>query len=242
MMKLLEVIPAMDLMDGHCVRLLQGDFSQRTDYADDPVQVAKAFEAAGFRRLHVVDLDGARLGRPQHLAVLEKIASQTSLAIDFSGGIKTDEDAQSVFGAGAALLAVGSVAVKNKALFFSWLEKFGNENILLGVDVRDEKLAVGGWLEQTGIGLFDFLGEMARHGVRQVFCTDIGRDGLLAGPAVDLYRRVLEHFPDLALVASGGVSSVSDLQALAEAGCSGAIVGKAIYEDFGHLEQWARGQ
>lgn len=228
----------MDLINSHCVRLRQGDFAQRTDYASDPVAVAKQFEAAGFRRLHIVDLDGARMGQPQHLHILQKVADETSLVIDFSGGIKTDADIEAVFGAGAAIAAIGSVAVKNKPLFFKWLDKYGPEKILLGVDVREEKLAISGWLEQTEIGLFEFLEEMTGAGVRKVFCTDIGHDGLLTGPSTALYRRVLEQFPILSLIASGGVSSPKDLQELAEIGCTGAIVGKAIYEDFDSLNNW----
>ncbi len=237
-MKKIEVIPAMDLMDGHCVRLRQGDFNQRKNYASDPLAVAKQFEAAGFRRLHMVDLDGARAGTPKHLHILKKVASETSLVIDFSGGIKTDADIESVFEAGAAIAAIGSVAVKNKPLFFKWLKKYSAEQILLGVDVRDEKLAVSGWLEQTEIDLFDFLGEMTGTGLRQLFCTDIGKDGLLAGPSTELYRKILQQFPDLELIASGGVSSPEDLPELEEIGCTGAIVGKAIYENFENLNVW----
>ncbi len=228
----------MDLINGHCVRLRQGDFAQRTDYATDPVAVAKQFEAAGFRRLHIVDLDGARAGKPQHLHILQQVASETSLVIDFSGGIKKDADIEAVFEAGAAMAAIGSVAVKDKPLFFKWLQKYSPEKILLGVDVRDEKLAISGWLEQTEIGIFEFLEEMTGAGVRQVFCTDIGRDGLLTGPSTELYRRVLAQFPGLALIASGGVSKPTDLVELTEIGCSGAIVGKAIYEDFENLKNW----
>lgn len=228
----------MDLINGHCVRLRQGDFAQRTDYATDPVAVAKQFEAAGFRRLHIVDLDGARAGKPQHLHILQQVASETSLVIDFSGGIKKDADIEAVFEAGAAMAAIGSVAVKDKPLFFKWLQKYSPEKILLGVDVRDEKLAISGWLEQTEIGIFEFLEEMTGAGIRQVFCTDIGRDGLLTGPSTELYRRVLAQFPGLALIASGGVSKPTDLVELTEIGCSGAIVGKAIYEDFENLKNW----
>jgi phosphoribosylformimino-5-aminoimidazole carboxamide ribotide isomerase len=235
-----EVIPAMDLINGHCVRLRQGDFAQRTDYAADPVAVAKQFEEAGFRRLHMVDLDGARAGKPQHLPILQKVAAETSLVIDFSGGIKTDADIQAVFGAGAAMAAIGSVAVKDKPLFFNWLQQYGPEKILLGVDVRDEKLAISGWLEQTEIGLFEFLEEMVVAGVQQVFCTDIGRDGLLTGPSTALYRRVLAQYPELRLIASGGVSKPDDLAELVVIGCTGAIVGKAIYEDFENLNVWTR--
>lgn len=237
-MKKIEVIPAMDLMDGHCVRLRQGDFNQRKNYASDPLAVAKQFEAAGFRRLHIVDLDGARSGAPKHLHILKKVASETSLVVDFSGGIKTDADIENVFEAGAALAAIGSVAVKDKPLLFSWLKKYGPEKILLGVDVRDEKLAVSGWTEQTQIDLFDFLGEMTGAGVRQVFCTDIGKDGLLAGPSTELYRRILERFPGLELIASGGVRSPGDLTELSATGCVGVIVGRAIYEDMEDLSHW----
>jgi phosphoribosylformimino-5-aminoimidazole carboxamide ribotide isomerase len=237
-MQQLEVIPAMDLINGQCVRLRQGDFGQRTYYASDPVAVAKQFEAAGFRRLHMVDLDGARAGQPKHLHILQKVAAETALVIDFSGGIKTDGDLEAVFEAGTGLAAVGSVAVKDKSLFFSWLQKYGADKIMLGVDVREEKLAVSGWLEQTEIGLFEFLEEMTGAGVRQIFCTDIGRDGLLSGPSTALYRRVLAQFPGLDLIASGGVSSPADLLELAEIGCAGVIVGKAIYEDLGNLAKW----
>ncbi|MBI1225318.1 MAG: 1-(5-phosphoribosyl)-5-[(5-phosphoribosylamino)methylideneamino]imidazole-4-carboxamide isomerase [Bacteroidetes bacterium] len=228
----------MDLMNGHCVRLRQGDFAQQTKYSSDPLEVAKQFEEAGFQRLHMVDLDGAKTGKPQHLHILQKVAAETSLTIDFSGGIKTDADIKAVFEAGAAIAAIGSVAVKNKPLFFKWLQQYGAEKILLGVDVRDERLAISGWLEQTEIGLFEFLEEMTRAGVRQVFCTDIGRDGLLTGPSTQLYRRVLAQFPGLRLIASGGASRPSDLAELAEIGCAGAIVGKAIYEDIDNLAAW----
>lgn len=237
-MRKIEVIPAMDLMDGHCVRLRQGDFNQRKNYASDPVKVAKHFEAAGFRRLHMVDLDGARSGMPQHLPVLQKIAAQTSLVVDFSGGIKTDADLENVFAAGAAIAAIGSVAVKDKSLFFKWLKKYGAEKILLGADVRGEKLAVSGWTVQTETGILDFLGEMTQAGVRQVFCTDIGKDGLLAGPSTGLYQKIWERFPGLELTASGGVRSPEDLPELEKAGCAAAIVGKAIYEDFENLKIW----
>ncbi len=233
-----SIIPAMDLINGQCVRLRQGDFAQQTNYASDPVAVAKQFEAAGFRRLHMVDLDGARAGKPQHLHILKKVAAETSLIVDYSGGLKTDADIEAVFEAGAAMAAIGSVAVKDKPLFFSWLQKYGAKKILLGVDVRDEKLAISGWLEQTEIDLFEFLGEMTGAGVRQVFCTDIGRDGLMTGPSTALYRRLLAQFPGLRLIASGGVSSAEDLVELAEIGCAGAIVGKVIYEDMDNLQMW----
>ncbi len=220
----------MDLMDGKCVRLRQGDFAQRTDYSDDPIEVARSFQASGFRRLHVVDLDGARSGTPKHLHVLEALAKNTSFEIDFSGGIKTNQDIAAVFEKGAALAAIGSVAVKNKPLFFNWLEKYGAEKILLGVDVREEKLAVGGWSEQTSVNVFDFLQEMTEAGVSQVFCTDISKDGLLEGAAVQLYQKILKRFPALKLIASGGVRSMDDVRKLEAIGCAGVIVGKALYQ------------
>lgn len=228
----------MDLMGGRCVRLQQGDFNQRTDYSDDPVAVAKQFEAAGFQRLHMVDLDGAKAGTPHHLPVLERVCSQTKLVVDFSGGLKTVDNVESAFDAGAGLVAIGSLAVRDKTLFFSILQEFGGEKILLGVDVREGKLAIGGWLEQTNLDVFEFLAEMVSAGVEQVFCTDIGCDGLLSGPSLHLYQQLLSQFPMLHLIASGGVRSPADLADLARIGCSGAIVGKAIYENFEHLKQW----
>ena len=235
---MIEVIPAMDLMGGSCVRLLRGDFSQKTEYASDPVAVARQFEAAGFQRLHMVDLDGAKAGSPVHLDVLGKVATATSLKIDFSGGIKTTQDIENVFACGASFAAIGSMAVKNKSLFLKWLLKYGSEKILLGVDVRQEKLAVSGWLEQTNISLFDFLVEMMSADITQIFCTDIAKDGLMEGPSIALYERVITQFPDLQLIASGGVRSPQDLVELNEIGCSGAIVGKAIYENMETLSIW----
>ena len=234
----MEVIPAMDLIGGQCVRLRGGDFEQSTHYSSDPLAVAKKFEEAGFRRLHMVDLDGARSGSPKHLPVLEKVAAMTSLIIDFSGGIKTDEDILAVFDKGAALAAVGSVAVKNKPLFFKWLEKYGADMILLGLDVRHEKLAIAGWLEQTEINLFEFLFEMVGEGVSQIFCTDISKDGMMSGPSIELYGKILQQFPQIQITASGGVSHPDQLRLLQKIGCSGAIVGKAIYEDFQRLDIW----
>ncbi|MEO1262129.1 MAG: 1-(5-phosphoribosyl)-5-[(5-phosphoribosylamino)methylideneamino] imidazole-4-carboxamide isomerase [Bacteroidota bacterium] len=234
------VIPAMDLMDGQCVRLRGGDFNQLTSYSTDPLEVAEKLAEAGFHRLHMVDLDGAKSGSPKHLHVLEKVAAGTSLVIDFSGGIKTDANIESVFAKGASLAAVGSIAVKNKSLFFQWLEKYGSDKILLGVDVREEKLAISGWLEQTAIGLFTFLNEMTSRGVAQIFCTDIGRDGMMSGPSVELYQKILQSFPGIKLIASGGVSHPNQLEQLQEIGCAGAIVGKAIYENFDQLDIWLK--
>jgi phosphoribosylformimino-5-aminoimidazole carboxamide ribotide isomerase len=232
-----EIIPAIDLIEGKCVRLSQGDFARKTVYSDDPAEVARRFEAAGLRRLHLVDLDGARSGRVTNLRVLAKIAAATGLTIDFSGGIKTDADIRSVFDAGAAIAAVGSVAVRQPELFIRWLEEFGGERILLGADVRNEKLAVDGWQTETETGIFDFLRGFAAKGVTQAFVTDISKDGLLEGPATALYRRILDEVPGLRLTASGGVSKREDLDDLKQAGCSGAIVGKAFYEGKITLEE-----
>jgi phosphoribosylformimino-5-aminoimidazole carboxamide ribotide isomerase len=226
----MEIIPAIDLIDGKCVRLTQGDYAQKTIYNETPLEVALQFEAIGIKRLHLVDLDGAKKGQVVNLSVLEKIAANTKLTIDFGGGIKTDESIQSVFDAGATLATIGSIAVKNKDLFFTWVKKYGADKILLGADVKDEKIAVGGWLETTNISIFDFITENTSQKINTIFCTDIAKDGLLQGPSIDLYKKIIAQFPALNLIASGGVTNINDLKQLKEAGCSGAIVGKAIYE------------
>lgn len=237
-MKKASVIPAMDLIDGHCVRLKGGDFDQRTDYSSDPVQIAKQFEVMGFSRLHMVDLDGAKSGSPKHLDVLEKVAGSTKLIIDYSGGIKTADNLKAVFDKGAAMSAIGSVAVNNTPLFLEWLNEYGPQRILLGLDVRKEQLAIRGWLEQTDISIFSFLKEMVAEGVQQIFCTDIGKDGMMSGPSIQLYQRILSAFPKLHLIASGGVSTPRQLEDLAAIGVKEAIVGKALYENFNQLDQW----
>ncbi len=225
-----EIIPAIDIIDGKCVRLTQGDYSQKTIYNENPLEVALEFENIGITRLHLVDLDGAKLGKVVNYKVLEEIASKTKLSIDFGGGIKTDEDIDTVFSYGADLATIGSIAVKNKALFFSWIKKYGSEKIFLGADVKNEKIAIGGWLETTNIFIYDFIEENLNEGIKHVFCTDISKDGLLQGPSIDLYKNMLHKFPQLNLTASGGVSQLSDLEELKKIGCAGAIVGKAIYE------------
>ncbi len=227
---MIEIIPAIDLIDGKCVRLAQGDFARKTIYNENPLEVAKEFEAAGLSRLHIVDLDGAKNGKVVNLKVLETIAIQTNLTIDFSGGIKTDEDIQAVFDAGAKLASIGSVAVKNAEKFFAWLEKYGGEKILLGADVNDEKLAINGWQTATEIEIIPFLRDYFAQGVTQSFVTDISRDGLLQGSANALYEKILKAIPDLKLIASGGVSKIEDVFELEVIGCAGVIVGKAIYE------------
>jgi phosphoribosylformimino-5-aminoimidazole carboxamide ribotide isomerase len=227
----MEIIPAIDIIDGKCVRLVQGDYSQKKVYNENPLEVAKQFEAAGLQRLHLVDLDGAKAGAVKNWKVLEAIAGKTSLVIDFGGGIKTDKDVTIVFNSGAALATIGSIAVKNEQEFVKWLLQYGAEKFLLGADVKEEKIAVGGWLETTDIWIYDFIQKYVEHGVQQVFCTDVSKDGKLEGPSVDLYRNIIEKFPGLHFIASGGVSSMDDLLQLEEIGCKGAIVGKAIYEN-----------
>jgi phosphoribosylformimino-5-aminoimidazole carboxamide ribotide isomerase len=224
------VIPAIDIIDGKCVRLTQGDYAQQKVYNEHPLEVAKAFEDLGVQRLHLVDLDGAKKGAVVNWKVLEAIAGKTGLVVDFGGGIKTEKDLDIVFESGAALATIGSIAVKDPELFFGWVKKYGPGKIFLGADVKEEKIAVGGWLETTQLSIYDFLEENVRHGVHNIFCTDIAKDGLLQGPSTALYRQILERFPDINFVASGGVSNLQDVETLREIGCSGAIVGKAIYE------------
>ncbi|MDI3319187.1 1-(5-phosphoribosyl)-5-[(5-phosphoribosylamino)methylideneamino]imidazole-4-carboxamide isomerase [Pinibacter soli] len=226
----MEIIPAIDIIDGKCVRLTQGDYEQKKIYNEHPLEVAKEFEDAGLQRLHLVDLDGAKAGAVKNWKVLETIASKTSLTIDFGGGIKKEEDVKVVFDSGAALATVGSIAVKDEKTFVQWLQKFGAEKFLLGADVKDEKIAVGGWLETTDVWIYDFIEKYINHGVQQIFCTDVSKDGKLEGPSIDLYRNIIAKFPSLHFIASGGVSNVDDVHELREIGCSGAIIGKAIYE------------
>ncbi|GAA0540947.1 1-(5-phosphoribosyl)-5-[(5-phosphoribosylamino)methylideneamino]imidazole-4-carboxamide isomerase [Chitinophaga japonensis] len=228
--KNLTVIPAIDIIDGKCVRLTQGDYAQQKVYNEHPLEVAKTFEDIGVKRLHLVDLDGARKGAVVNWKVLDAIAGKTSLVVDFGGGIKTGEDLRIVFENGAALATIGSIAVKDPELFFGWVRQYGPDKIFLGADVKEEKIAVGGWLETTDLSVFDFLEQHTSHGIRHIFCTDIAKDGLLQGPSIALYKKILERFPDIDFVASGGVSNIQDVTDLQEAGCSGVIIGKAIYE------------
>jgi phosphoribosylformimino-5-aminoimidazole carboxamide ribotide isomerase len=224
------IIPAIDIIDGKCVRLTQGDYSQKTVYNEHPLEVAKQFEDAGFTRLHLVDLDGARAGAIKNWKVLEAIAGKTKLIVDFGGGIKTENDVNIVFECGSALATIGSIAVKDETTFTSWLEKFGAEKFLLGADVKDEKIAVAGWLETTDVWIYDFIEKYIEKGVQQIFCTDVSKDGKLEGPSIDLYKNIVTKFPWLHFIASGGVSSINDVDELQEIGCKGVIIGKAIYE------------
>lgn len=226
----MEIIPAIDIIDGKCVRLTQGDYAQKKVYNEDPLEVAKSFEGAGLTRLHLVDLDGAKAGAVRNWKVLEKIAGGASLKIDFGGGIKAEKDLEIVFNSGAALATIGSMAVKQPGIMTEWIRQYGPEKFLLGADVKGERIAVSGWLETTDKNVFDFIGDYVARGISQVFCTDVSKDGLLQGPSTDLYKKIIERFPGLWFIASGGVSGLEDLEALQKIGCKGAIVGKAIYE------------
>jgi len=227
----MEIIPAIDIIDGQCVRLEQGNYNKVTLYHKEPLEVAKQFEDAGLKRLHLVDLDGAKAGAVKNWRVLETIAGKTSLVTDFGGGIKTDKDVSIVFNSGAHLATIGSIAVKDEERFTDWLLIFGADRFLLGADVKDEKIAVSGWQETTEIWIYDFIEKHIGHGVKQIFCTDVSKDGKLEGPSIELYKNIIRKFPDLHFIASGGVSSMKDLEELREMGCKGAIVGKAIYEN-----------
>jgi phosphoribosylformimino-5-aminoimidazole carboxamide ribotide isomerase len=233
----MEIIPAIDIIDGKCVRLAKGDFDKKIVYNDNPVEVAKSFENIGIRRLHIVDLDGAK-GKPlQNIKTLENVSNNTSLVIDFGGGIKKTQDLKQVFNAGAAMVSVGSVTVKDPELFLHWVTDFGADKFLPGADVLDKKIKIHGWKEETGIDIFDFIASMETKGIDRVFCTDISKDGMLQGPATGLYKEILIQFPSLQLIASGGISCYDDLLVLQETGCQGAIVGKAIYEEKISLKQ-----
>jgi phosphoribosylformimino-5-aminoimidazole carboxamide ribotide isomerase len=234
---MMELIPAIDLIDGKCVRLTEGDYSRKIVYNDDPLEVGLRFQDSGIRRLHLVDLDGAKAGKIVNWKVLETLASKTDLQIDFGGGVKTEEDVHRILGAGARWVTVGSLAARNPEILESWMRKHGADIFFLGADVRDKKIATGGWLETTDIDVFSFIGSYVNKGLTHIFCTDISKDGRLEGPAVELYQEIIAAHPSIQLVASGGVSNIDDLHALAAAGCHGAIIGKAIYEGRITLEQ-----
>ena len=226
----IELIPAIDIIDGQCVRLTKGDYDQKTVYRNSPAEVAKEFEALGFKRLHVVDLDGAKSKHIVNSSVLRRITKETSLIVDFGGGIKTDEDIEKAFAAGASMVTVGSIAVTKPELFMGWLDKYGSERMILGADVRHGKISINGWKEDSAEDLLPFLKKYIDAGVRNVLCTEISKDGTLAGPAIDLYKGVMDAYPELHLIASGGVSSKADIEALDAAGIPAVVFGKAIYE------------
>ena len=226
----MEIIPAIDIIEGKCVRLTRGNYEQKKVYNENPLEVAKQFEATGLKRLHLVDLDGAKAGDVKNWKVLEQIASKTEILIDFSGGISTRKNVRICFDSGAEYAAVGSIAVKDEKTLTEWLKEFGVEKFIIGADVKEERLAIRGWTETTELSVFDLIENYKTKGVKQFFCTDINKDGLLQGTGIDLYKKILNSHPSIDLIASGGVSSIDDLLRLREAGCSGAIVGKAIYE------------
>ena len=227
---MIELIPAIDIIGGQCVRLTKGDYDQKTVYRDSPAEVAKEFEEIGFKRLHVVDLDGAKSKHIVNEQVLRAITTDTDLTVDFGGGIKTDEDIEKAFAAGASMVTIGSIAVTNPDLFMGWLEKYGAERIILGADVRHGKISINGWKEDSSEDLLPFLKKYVDAGVRNVLCTEISKDGTLAGPAIELYQSMMAAYPELHLIASGGVSSIEDIQALDAAGIPAVVFGKAIYE------------
>ena len=227
---MIELIPAIDIIGGQCVRLTKGDYDQKTVYRNSPAEVAKEFEQIGFKRLHVVDLDGAKSKHIVNEQVLKAITAETNLVIDFGGGIKTDADIEKAFSAGASMVTIGSIAVTDPDRFMGWLEKYGASRIILGADVRNGKISINGWKEDSGEALLPFMKKYIDAGVRNVLCTEISKDGTLAGPAIDLYKEMMATYPELHLIASGGVSSIDDIKALEAAGIPAVVFGKAIYE------------
>lgn len=227
---MIELIPAIDIIEGKCVRLSQGDYHSRKVYNEDPLEVAKQVEAHGIARLHVVDLDGAASQHIVNYAVLERIASQTSLVIDFGGGVKSDKDLEIAFASGASMVTGGSIAVKQPEVFSRWIQVYGADRIILGSDVKGDRIAVNGWRNESECLLHPFLESYEEQGIRNVICTDISCDGMLQGPAIALYQEIKQRHPDLYLIASGGVSSIDDIYALEEAGIPAVIFGKALYE------------
>lgn len=227
---MIELIPAIDIIDGKCVRLTKGDYDTKKVYNEDPVSVAKEFEQYGIKRLHVVDLDGARSKHIVNDAVLRSITEATNLVVDFGGGIKTDEDIEKAFAAGAAMVTIGSIAVTDPERSFSWLERYGADRIVLGADVRNGKISINGWKEDSTEDLIPFLEKYIGRGIKNVLCTEISKDGMLQGPAIELYKQVMQAYPTCHLIASGGVSCMDDIRALDEAGIPAVVFGKAIYE------------
>jgi phosphoribosylformimino-5-aminoimidazole carboxamide ribotide isomerase len=235
----MQIIPAIDIIGGKCVRLTQGDYGQKKEYHDNPVEMAKRFEDAGIKRLHLVDLDGAKSKKIVNQEVLKSIAESTSLKIDFGGGVQSHEDIETAFHLGAFQVTGGSIAVKNPDLFNSWVQKYGGDRIILGADAKDKKIAISGWQETTNLDLIDFIKGYQTKGISYVICTDVAKDGLLQGPSIDLYKQILAEIPEIKLIASGGVSEMKDLESLDALGVYGTIVGKAYYEGRITLKQLA---
>ena len=237
---MIEIIPAIDIIEGKCVRLQQGEYSTQIIYDENPLEIAKIFEDAGLKRLHMVDLEGAKAKKVINLKILEKIASETNLVIDFGGGIKTEDDLAKVFSSGASFATIGSIAVKEPSVFRSWLNKYGSDRIILGADEKDYKLAISGWTNLTDVRLFDFIKDNQEAGVKYILCTDISKDGMLKGSSIDLYRKLKEEFPDLNFIASGGITRITEIEELNKLNLYGVIVGKAIYEGMISLEELSR--
>lgn len=231
MTKKIQIIPAIDLIDGKCVRLSQGDYDRKTVYNENPLEVAKMFEAAGITRLHLVDLDGAKAKHIVNHKVLELLSTKTNLIIDFGGGLKSDKDLEIAFNSGAQMVTGGSIAVKERDTFLNWLQKYGSEKIILGADAKDGNIAVGGWLETTELPVIEFISDFHKQGITKVISTDISRDGMLTGPSIELYQEILDKLPKVEIIASGGIAVMDDILKLAEIGVPGVIVGKAIYEN-----------
>jgi phosphoribosylformimino-5-aminoimidazole carboxamide ribotide isomerase len=227
----MTIIPAIDIIEGKCVRLTKGDYSLKKIYNENPLEVAKQFEAAGFKRLHLVDLDGAKAGEVKNWKVLEQIAGKTAMVVDFSGGIGSQKNLEITFDSGAAYASIGSIAVKDEFTFSGWLLAFGASRFIIGADVKKEIIVIKGWTETTHLTVFELIEKYKVKGVKQFFCTDVNKDGLLQGPATDLYKKILNEHPSIDLIASGGVAAVKDVEELREAGCDGVIIGKAIYEN-----------
>lgn len=236
---MIEIIPAIDIIDGKCVRLSQGDYGAKTIYNENPLEVAKMFEDAGIHRLHLVDLDGAKAKRVINNKVLEDIAKHTSLIIDFGGGIQSEQDIDIAFASGASMVTGGSVAAKNRQLFVSWVKKYGGDKIILGADSKNRHIAVSGWQEATSLDVVPYIRNYMQYGVQKVVCTDITKDGMLGGPAIDLYKLIMNQVPDVYLIASGGVSCKQDILDLDAAGIPAIIMGKAIYENKVTLKELA---
>ncbi|WP_185858130.1 1-(5-phosphoribosyl)-5-[(5-phosphoribosylamino)methylideneamino]imidazole-4-carboxamide isomerase [Blattabacterium cuenoti] len=239
----MDIIIAIDLIDGQCVRLIQGDFKRKKIYNKDPLEVAFLLENYGISRLHLVDLDGAKKGKVVHWKILEKIAKYTHLIIDFGGGIHSENDIRIVFENGGHMATIGSIAVQNPLLLKKWIEIYGKDKILLGVDVKNNKIATHGWTKLVDFPFWDFLEEKSNHGIKKIFCTDISKDGALSGPSFLLYKKIIKKFPNFEFIASGGIRDINDVNKLFHLGCDGVIIGKAIYENkisLSHIKNWIK--
>lgn len=237
---MIKIIPAIDIINGHCVRLSQGDYQRITDYSESPAAMAENFEALGFKRLHVVDLDGARSGKVINIKALKEITSRTNLIVDFGGGIKSEEDLKSVFEAGASAVSIGSIAVSDPDIVSLWADSFGAEKFIISADVRDNIVRTNGWTKNSGITLNQLISRYWNKNIRRVLCTDISRDGMLCGSNIELYKTIMEQFPACKLIASGGISSLDDIKKLDEAKIPAVVIGKAIYEQQINLEELAQ--